>query len=362
MQRQENPFKFGTVVDGEYFTDRIEELKHVKSILNSENHLVLISPRRYGKTSLILKAAKETSRPLLFLNLEAVTDKKDLALTLLKKLLALYPFERIKFLFKNFRFMPTLSMSALGDSMDISFVTRVDDNIVLEDVFNLMSKVSEKENKLLVVFDEFQQIEVIDKHLSRLLRSIMQIQQNINFVMLGSQESMMRTIFENKKSPFYHFAELLPLKKIPREDFYTYLYDRFSSLTSDYDMKTISYQILDFTCCHPYYTQKLAFNVWELLKNNVQTTNVVFSAIEYSNEIHDMDYERLWSRFNNTDKKVLKYLSLNRDVEKDFSAIGIPASTVSSSLKRMTLAGILIKEKYYEIDDPFFAQWIKTIL
>ena len=70
MQRQENPFKFGTVVDGEYFTDRIEELKHVKSILNSENHLVLISPRRYGKTSLILKAAKETSRPLLFLNLE----------------------------------------------------------------------------------------------------------------------------------------------------------------------------------------------------------------------------------------------------------------------------------------------------
>lgn len=257
MQRQENPFKFGTVVDGEYFTDRIEELKHVKSILNSENHLVLISPRRYGKTSLILKAAKETSRPLLFLNLEAVTDKKDLALTLLKKLLALYPFERIKFLFKNFRFMPTLSMSALGDSMDISFVTRVDDNIVLEDVFNLMSKVSEKENKLLVVFDEFQQIEVIDKHLSRLLRSIMQIQQNINFVMLGSQESMMRTIFENKKSPFYHFAELLPLKKIPREDFYTYLYDRFSSLTSDYDMKTISYQILDFTCCHPYYTQKL---------------------------------------------------------------------------------------------------------
>ena len=59
----ENPFKFGTVVDGDYFTDRTQELVYVKQVLDSRNHLVLISPRRFGKTSLVLKAAKETSRP-----------------------------------------------------------------------------------------------------------------------------------------------------------------------------------------------------------------------------------------------------------------------------------------------------------
>ena len=51
-----NPFKFGTVVEDEFFTDRIEELQQVKQTLNSDNHLTLISPRRFGKTSLVCKA------------------------------------------------------------------------------------------------------------------------------------------------------------------------------------------------------------------------------------------------------------------------------------------------------------------
>ena len=62
MQHMGNPFKFGSVVDGEYFTDRNDELPQVKQIISSRNHLILISPRRYGKTSLIRKAVKETNR------------------------------------------------------------------------------------------------------------------------------------------------------------------------------------------------------------------------------------------------------------------------------------------------------------
>ena len=50
-----NPFKFGTIVDGEYFTDRVGEQEKVREILASENHLILISPRRFGKTSLVQK-------------------------------------------------------------------------------------------------------------------------------------------------------------------------------------------------------------------------------------------------------------------------------------------------------------------
>ncbi len=47
-----NPFKFGSVVDAPYFINRLEEIRKVKSILVSENHLIIISPRRFGKTSL----------------------------------------------------------------------------------------------------------------------------------------------------------------------------------------------------------------------------------------------------------------------------------------------------------------------
>ena len=58
-----NPFKFGVLVDDEYFTDRINELKEVLWTLNSENHLILISPRRFGKSSLVAKAVRESGRP-----------------------------------------------------------------------------------------------------------------------------------------------------------------------------------------------------------------------------------------------------------------------------------------------------------
>jgi uncharacterized protein len=61
-----NPFKFGSVVDEPYFTNRINELQHIKKLLESQNHLILISPRRYGKTSLMLKVIKTLERHIFF--------------------------------------------------------------------------------------------------------------------------------------------------------------------------------------------------------------------------------------------------------------------------------------------------------
>ena len=55
----DNPFKFGTLVDEPYFTDRVEKLARIGQFLKSENHFVLISPRRYGKSSLVRKAVRE---------------------------------------------------------------------------------------------------------------------------------------------------------------------------------------------------------------------------------------------------------------------------------------------------------------
>jgi hypothetical protein len=48
-----NPFKFGSVVDEPYFTNRREETKKIQSILASDNHLIVMSPRRYGETGLL---------------------------------------------------------------------------------------------------------------------------------------------------------------------------------------------------------------------------------------------------------------------------------------------------------------------
>ena len=67
----ENPFKFGSLVDTPYFTDRVKEVDNIVQFLKSENHLVLMSPQRFGKSSLVKKAVTQTQRPYLWLNIQA---------------------------------------------------------------------------------------------------------------------------------------------------------------------------------------------------------------------------------------------------------------------------------------------------
>ena len=98
-----NPFKFGTIVEGEYFTDRDDELQQIKQLLNSDNHLILISPRRFGKSSLVKKAVTQVARPCISLNLQMVVSVEGLAAMILKEVFKLHPWEKLKHLLSSFR-------------------------------------------------------------------------------------------------------------------------------------------------------------------------------------------------------------------------------------------------------------------
>lgn len=346
-----NPFKFGTIVESSFFTDRRIELQQIKSVLNSENHLILISPRRFGKTSLVVKALQESERKHIMLNLQSVVSVEDFASRLLKEVFKIYKFEKLKYMVKNFRVVPTLSINPMTDGVDVAIQPMVDSRVMIEDVFSLLQMLATEDDRLIVVFDEFQEIKSIDKNLDRLLRSIIQLHKNINYLFLGSQESMMREIFEKKKSPFFHFGQLLNLDKIPYEDFKLYLYDRLSFMD---DADRVCDEILDFTKCHPYYTQQLASQVWEKGKNG-EMENIVEEAINRLLEFHDLNFERIWLNFNNTDKRILIWLANNN---KPYTLPGIAQSTISSSLKRMLKDGYVIKTTEYEVEDPFFRNWI----
>lgn len=354
-RNMKNPFKFGTVVDGAFFTDREKELQSIGQLLESENHLVLISPRRFGKTSLVCKALQHINRPVIMINLQSVTTVTELAALLLKRIFKLYPFEKIKHAMVHFRFIPTFSVNPMTDGVDVTFQPGSDNNIVLEDVLMLIEKLGEK-NKFVVVLDEFQEIIDLEKGLDKYLRSIMQLQHNVNYIFLGSQESMMEEIFEKKKSPFYHFGILMRLPKIPYDDFSRYLTERFAFIVPE-QSEQIAKDTLSFTQCHPYYTQQLAFQVWNILEQESQTVEVVNHAVDELTQLHDFDYERIWMAMNKTDRHILTILAQSATSPLD-SKREMPTSTAFSALKRLSKQGYVIKNKKYEIDDPFFARWI----
>ena len=288
-------------------------------------------------------------------NLQSVTSVTELAALLLKRIFKLYPFEKIKHAMTHFRFIPTFSVNPMTDGVDVAFQPGSDNNIVLEDVLMLIEKLGEK-NKFVVVLDEFQEIIDLEKGLDKYLRSVMQLQHHVNYIFLGSQESMMEEIFEKKKSPFYHFGILMRLSKIPYDDFSHYLTERFMRIDTA-KAEQMAERILSFTQCHPYYTQQLAFQVWNILEQENNAGNIVDCAVDELTQLHDFDYERIWMSMNKTDRHILTILAQNATSPLD-SRKGIPTSTAFSALKRLSKQGYVIKNGKYEIDDPFFARWI----
>ena len=355
-----NPFKLGTVVDGEFFTDRDEEIEKIKSFIKGENHLILISPRRFGKNSLIWKVLTESDRKFIYLDMQLVISSDDFASQLLKRIYRIFPVKKIKGFIKSFRLIPSVIMNPLTGETEISFKPGSGDLAPLEDVLNMIEKLSKDHNKIVVVLDEFQEIFRIHQGLDRLLRSIMQNHRNINYVFMGSSESMIRDIFEKRNSPFYRFGSLMTLEKIPADKLTLFLEEKFAVKTKMY--KTLSKNIITITEAHPFYTQQLALTVWELLDRFGYSDDITESAAMDLVQSHDNDYERLWNSLNRTDMLILAGMSetVKSPLSDEFSKkYGGASSTVFSALKRLDGKGILKKEKSgYSMDNPFFKRWI----
>lgn len=352
----ENPFKFGTLVDEPYFTDRTKELKYIVQFLHSENHLILISPRRYGKSSLVRKAVNQTARPCIWVNMQQVVSREDFATKLLKSVFKQYKFEKVKYLLRNFRVLPTVSVNPMTDAVSVSFQPLVDAKAVFEDSLELLEKISSPEHKPIVVFDEFQDVLEIDKHIDKELRAIMQEQKGVNYILLGSQESMMTEIFERRKSPFYHFGMLMHLDKLPKEEFRDYIESRLRPITNK--SAEISSGIISFTDNHPYYSQQLASAIWDMIVIDKDDDNIIKKAVDIIVQAHDLDYERLWVTFNKTDQLVIRIICQGDNPVKSRL---LPTSTITSSVNRLMKKGHVVKQQKdcYTMEDPFFKEWIE---
>ena len=145
------------------------------------------------------------------------------------------------------------------------------------------------------------------------------------------------------------------LQKLPREEFETYLQIRFEPIFHS-KAQELTKQTLDYTDCHPYYTQQLAFYMWQIGILNTNTTNVIQTAIQEIITTYDLSYERIWLNFNRTDMWVLQRLASKANLQTG----EYRTSTIYSALKRLQHAGHVIYTDHYEIEDPFFQEWIRA--
>ena len=143
------------------------------------------------------------------------------------------------------------------------------------------------------------------------------------------------------------------LGKLPRTDFREYLVSRFARVFAGCSGE-IADRILDFTGCHPYYSQQFAANVWQIGVLQPETEDVVNAALEHIVKVHGLDYERLWLGVNRSNRWILKQLATNAPLQSGEHR----TSTVYSALKRLQKEGYVIYSSRYELEDPFYRQWI----
>jgi len=280
----ETPFVFGKLAVDQNFTNRDKERQRLTGNFSGLVNTVLISPRRWGKSSLVQKAAlevMETNENLHFCFLDAfnIRTEEQFYLALANEVLKISA-SKLDALIENAKrligaFLPKLSFSPgnqdeLSLSLDWNEVKKHPDAI-LEMAETVAA---EKGWRLVICIDEFQNISTFENQLAfqKKLRSHWQKHQHVAYCLYGSKRHMLMDVFTSSSMPFYKFGDILFLDKIHRDSWIPFICSRFEDTQKNISESNAAL-IADLAECHPYYVQQLAQQSW--LRTNVECSDQI---------------------------------------------------------------------------------------
>ena len=275
----EKAFVYGMSVEGENFTDRVKETKRLKMDLENGINVILVSPRRIGKSSIVRKVMKEmtdTKIKMVFMDIYDCRSEYDFynrfASELLKQTAT--KTEQVIENVKKFliRLTPKIAFSPEPMSEFSLSLGITPQNYQPEEILQLPEMIGQAQGVHVVVcIDEFQQIgEMTDTlTIQKRLRGIWQHQRNVSYCLFGSKKHLMTKLFQNRRMPFYQFGEMMFLDKISTADWVPFICSRFER-----QGKQISEELAKRICetveGNSSYVQQLA---WNVLAETEQTTS-----------------------------------------------------------------------------------------
>ena len=336
---------------------RRAEVLTIKETLSGPNHLILASSAHFGKTALIRTAAAALARPLIEIDGRSTAGLTDLSALILKAALRLNRPEAFRQSLLQFHRVPSITTDILTGRTTVSFATDTNPAGLLEDSLQLLASLSTPENRLIVFWRNFPSVLEIAPHLDRKLRAVLEHQENINHVFTGSPERCMADVFERAASPFFHFGRWLPLTPLPKDEVRPILVESFRPVATEETAQRLAFDLLHAIGTHPYHLRQAAETLYRLLlSEKLSDTSIVQRAVDEITRQHAWDYERLWDTFSQSQKKVLQLVV----TERPFAGLpDFPATTLYSAAQKLVKSGILIKTPAFEVEDPFFCQWIQ---
>ncbi len=371
----ETPFIFGKIATEKNFTDREQETATLVQNFTSLINTIIISPRRWGKSSLVNKAAKlameqDSKLRICHIDLFNVRNEEHFYSLLAQKVISATSSkweEAIESTKKFFsRLVPKISIGTdPTNEVSIDF----DWNEIKQnpdEVLDLAEKIAEEKGlKIVICVDEFQNIaEFTDPdYFQKKLRSHWQQHQHVAYCLYGSKRHMMLEVFTNSSKPFYKFGNLIFLNKIEKPYLVNFFNTRFAD-TGKSISNEASHLIATLSDNHPYYAQQLAQLSW--LRTKEECTE------EIVREAHAALVEQLSLLFVTITETLttqqLNYLHALIAGEKSISSTDvmhrykISSSTSVARSKAALIKNDILDDKASEISfqDPIYAYWLKT--
>lgn len=372
-----NPFRFGALALDEAFTDRRLELKELRSDVLNGQDVVIVGARRFGKSSLVLRATRElASRRVLvaYCDLSTTPTKERFAEKLAKTIhddvaSRLYRVrERTLGVFRGLRVTPKITVDPDDGSVSFGFDVGhapADVDATVESLLALPGRLAaERKRKVALVLDEFQEVTEIDRNYPRLMRAVFQTQPEVAHVYLGSKRHLMHRIFSDRNEPFWRSAKQMELGPIAADEFAAFIRSRFDGTGRSISDDAVA-RILALTGGHPYATQQLSYFVWEETdEGDAAGLEDVERGLERLLESENNHFSLVWEDSNRTERLMLLALASGpaRVFSADFRrAHRLPAATnVQKALTRLTSRELVkrLTRGTYAIAEPFLAQWL----
>lgn len=370
----ETPFVFGKIASDKNFTDRKNETERLIANFTSSVNTILISPRRWGKSSLVAKAAeiaikKNKAIRFCFIDLNNVRSEEQFYHLLATKVL-IASATKTRIVLENARkflgkFIPTITLSPdpgteLKLGLDWKEVKKEPD-----DILDLAEKLSTESNtRFVICIDEFQNISEFENPLDiqKKMRSHWQKHRNVSYCLYGSKRHMLMDVFTSPSMPFYKFGDIVFLSKISLDDWIPFIQKRFND-----SGKKIGHNeaelVAELTDCHPYYVQQLAQQSW-LRTDTLCTKQIIEEAFHDLVLQLSMLFQNLTDGLSRTQLNFLRALTDNisqlsaQNTVLDYK-LGTSANVVK--IKKMLINKEIIDINGKEISflDPLYQFWLK---
>jgi AAA+ ATPase superfamily predicted ATPase len=366
----DNPFSYGKTVDAPFFYGRSRELEEISLSMRNATNLILYSPRRYGKSSLVIKVLKEMEaqgHPTVYLDFFKISSKE--------KFIELYSRELMRPLsdwLKGLKWIqgmirgiqPVMGLDQAGlPELKLS-VDPMQTAKAFEDVISIPGKTKHKKCWI-IVFDEFQEIEKLSgESFEKELRASFQHHRNASYIFLGSQRHMLLNIFSRKDRAFYNFGKLFHLQKPSEDESIAFLSERFKAGGDDVPEELLN-RIIEETGNIPYYIQYLSAELWEMARLSGKSPAEIYQQALDRMIINQSDYfQGIRSQLTAFQVKLLTSVAMHGSGSYESEFLQkyrlFPTSSVQKAYKRMVDLDILEKTgNQFVLSDPFFKLWMK---